>query len=143
MKKHCPKCDTSKKLSEFNKNAGRKDGLQGACKLCQAAYTKAHYSKTKSVYIKNAAERRQQVVEWYKEYKSTLKCERCGESHPACLQFHHKDPSKKDMAVSKGITNNWSPEKLKKEIEKCEVVCANCHFKLHYDEGNAESPGGE
>lgn len=55
-------------------------------------------------------------------------CIRCGESHPACLQFHHRDPSTKLFAITR-----WSKSalKLRAEIAKCDILCANCHFKHH------------
>ena len=68
------------------------------------------------------------------EYKKTLKCENCGENHPATLDFHHPDPNKKDMAVSKMIAAKKKWEDIEKEINKCMVLCANCHRKLHYTE---------
>jgi hypothetical protein len=67
--------------------------------------------------------------EWFRQFKSTLSCERCPENHPACLQFHHKNGDKtkniSDMVI------RWSEERILEEIAKCEVLCANCHFKEH------------
>ena len=71
-----------------------------------------------------------------KEYVLLCKssgCLRCGESHPACLDFHHRDPASKIYAVT-DATRFWKLEKLAKEIEKCDVLCANCHRILHWDE---------
>jgi hypothetical protein len=73
---------------------------------------------------------RQKTREWLRDYKSRLSCIKCGESHPGCLDFHHKDPTQKDRAISQ--RSSWSIKKLKAEIEKCEVLCANCHRKEHY-----------
>ena len=66
----------------------------------------------------------------YLAFKATLKCEICGESESACLDFHHKDPSEKDNIISQ-VAKTWSLERLKKEIDKCMVLCANCHRKVH------------
>lgn len=52
----------------------------------------------------------------------------------ACLEFHHKDPSKKEVTLSRAVNNGWSIERMEKEIAKCVVLCANCHRKLHYEE---------
>jgi hypothetical protein len=57
-------------------------------------------------------------------------CEICG--YNKCvrnLQFHHKDPSKKDFGISR--KQNWNIEKLKKEVDKCILVCSNCHGEIH------------
>ena len=68
------------------------------------------------------------------EYKLKHPCKICGETHPICLSFHHKDRSKKECDVSSLINRGW--KKLKDEIAKCDVVCDNCHKKLHYEELN-------
>ena len=67
----------------------------------------------------------------YKKIKSTLKCNRCGENHIACLEFHHLDPSQKEGNVGSKF-RNVSTKKLLEEIAKCEVLCANCHRKEHH-----------
>ena len=69
---------------------------------------------------------------WFDEYKSQLRCERCLETHPACLEFHHREPKKKEIVVSKALDWGWSIERILTEIAKCDVVCANCHRKLHW-----------
>lgn len=56
------------------------------------------------------------------------KCERCG--YDKCLralEFHHIDPNEKDFQVS--AFKNYS--RLKKEVEKCMLLCANCHAEIH------------
>lgn len=72
------------------------------------------------------------------EYKQMLggKCCLCG--YDKCinaLQFHHKDPSQKKFGISDSIfgkgQQGFSDEDLIAEIQKCMLVCANCHFELH------------
>lgn len=58
------------------------------------------------------------------------KCSICG--YDKCiqaLQFHHLDPNKKDIGVSTNLSTDF--DKLKKEVEKCILVCANCHREIH------------
>ncbi|WP_343773037.1 homing endonuclease associated repeat-containing protein [Natronoarchaeum mannanilyticum] len=70
---------------------------------------------------------------WLYEYKHfNCECERCGEETPACLDFHHPDHVEKEMEVGKMVTYGYSRERLLDEIEKCVVLCANCHRKEHY-----------
>lgn len=57
-------------------------------------------------------------------------CNSCGENDVSCLDFHHKDPKNKDKSISIGI-REWGITRLKKEISKCEILCSNCHRKLH------------
>ena len=61
------------------------------------------------------------------------KCERCGYDRCAdALEFHHLDPSAKEFNLSgKGQTLGW--ERVKTELDKCIMVCANCHREIHHD----------
>ena len=69
----------------------------------------------------------------FEAFKSTLKCSRCPENHPAALDFHHLDPSKKDFQIGSLTRKGYSMSRLMAEVAKCEVLCSNCHRKLEYD----------
>ena len=59
------------------------------------------------------------------------KCEKCGYSkteYPRVFTFHHLDPSKKEFTIS---VSNVSLEKAKKEVDKCLLLCQNCHSEIH------------
>lgn len=61
------------------------------------------------------------------------KCSRCEESHPACLEFHHRDVATKLASISDAVWRlGWSYQRILDEIEKCDVVCVNCHRKEHW-----------
>ena len=53
----------------------------------------------------------------------------CGEADPCCLVFHHRDPTKKDKGIAHMST--MSRERILAELDKCDVLCSNCHLKLH------------
>lgn len=74
--------------------------------------------------------RRQKLREMAREYKGN-KCAVCGyKKCPSALEFHHRDPKKKDFGLSvKGLTRSW--DKIKEEIDKCTLICANCHREIH------------
>jgi hypothetical protein len=133
-KKYCPRCEEVKPVSEFRPNKKRKDGFQSYCLVCDKAYQAEHYARNKERYVEKALDFRRRRKDWFKEFKSTLKCERCGEDHPACLQFHHEDPDKKVASVYSLVWQGYSWETINEEIEKCEVLCANCHLRHHWDE---------
>ena len=80
-------------------------------------------------YVKQRA---QEIRKWFLEIRNTLACEICGENHPACLDFHHENPEKKLMTVSRMVQNGWSKTKILEEIAKCRVLCSNCHRKFHW-----------
>ncbi len=60
--------------------------------------------------------------------KESSGCIGCGERDECCLDYHHIDPRTKKFNMSKP---NHGREAVWKEIEKCEIVCSNCHRKLH------------
>ncbi len=82
-------------------------------------------------YLRKAVtKRRHKLREMAREYKGG-KCMLCGYKRcPGALEFHHKDPKKKEFAISvRGLTRSW--EKIQKELEKCVLICANCHREVH------------
>lgn len=98
----------------------------------QRAAWRRWYYKNKDKKMAWQNKRRAELKTWMKNLKAALSCKKCGENHPGCLQFHHADPSKKEISISQAVTINWSTKRILKEIEKCVVLCANCHIKLHY-----------
>jgi hypothetical protein len=74
--------------------------------------------------------RRIKLKEMSVEYKGG-KCEVCGyDKCKDALDFHHRDPSQKEFGIGvKGYTRAWA--KVKEELDKCMLVCANCHRELH------------
>jgi hypothetical protein len=74
--------------------------------------------------------RRHKIKELSVEYKGG-KCEICGyKKYIGALQFHHLDPSEKDFQISqKGHTRSW--DRVKSELDKCIMVCGNCHSEIH------------
>lgn len=64
-------------------------------------------------------------------YKGSV-CIVCGYNRSVrSLHFHHLDPNEKDMGVSSGNTIAW--KRLKKELDKCVLLCSNCHGEVHDD----------
>lgn len=68
------------------------------------------------------------------DYKGGMKCIRCGfdEPIPDCYAFHHRNPIEKDINWGRMKQNNWSIDKIKDELDKCDVLCHNCHSTVHY-----------
>lgn len=78
------------------------------------------------------------VLNWKNRAKLFLidykggKCERCGYSKriPQAYDFHHIDPSNKEFTISQSFHNI---ERLKKEVDKCSLLCRTCHAEAHYE----------
>ena len=99
----------------------------------QSEYSRSHYVRNKErQFAANTKYRRNKKVEW-DDYKATLKCIKCGFSHHAALDFHHEDPTTKEGDVNRYVSNGQF-KKAYKEIEKCIVLCANCHRIHHFEE---------
>jgi hypothetical protein len=60
-------------------------------------------------------------------------CVECGETDPECLDYHHRDGTEKEMTISEMVTYGYSKTKIRAEMAKCEILCANCHRRKHYD----------
>lgn len=76
------------------------------------------------------AKTRKLVKQWALDYKGN-KCKYC--NYDKCieaLEFHHIDPNEKDFSISdRDIKLDW--EEIKKELDKCVLVCSNCHREIH------------
>jgi len=71
-------------------------------------------------------------------YKPTGgKCKKCGNDDVFVLEFHHIDPNKKDKEIQDIRGKQWSS--IKTEIEKCELLCRNCHSETHHPNSNKKT----
>jgi hypothetical protein len=101
------------------------------------ATVRAWYARTRHLrddlprrrVAKNA--RKRTISAWLDELKTALVCNRCGEKHPGCLVFHHTDPSLKEQTIADAVRRGWGLRRIRAELAKCEVLCANCHLKHH------------
>jgi len=132
--KICCTCKTGKENTEFGINRKKSDGLSSRCLECSRISASKWYHANRGIHKHRVKINIKAVKEWYYALKRDMKCSVCGESHPACIEFHHRDPKKKDMAVSRMFMSG-SRRKILEEIEKCDILCANCHRKVHYPNG--------
>lgn len=128
--KICCMCGAKKPLEEYNKNKGRKDGLQSRCRPCDKKRSiKLYYARgevgRKKIYANKEA-RRWERRAWIFEYLLCHPCVDCGEKDPIVLEFDHRDPSKKKGNMAQ-LVSEASLKKVKQEVKKCDVRCANCH----------------
>lgn len=103
----CPKHGTT----EFRVS---KNSPKGRCKKCavEAVSKRRRVLKLKAI-----------------EYKGGV-CAHCGKTYPPeVFDFHHRDPSQKDFGISHGHCRSW--DKNKSELDKCDMLCANCHRIEH------------
>lgn len=86
-------------------------------------------------------DRRSCLRSWINERKAENGCSRCGQTDAACLEYHHVNPELKEKAIGELITHGHGKQSLQEEIAKCEILCANCHRKEHYNV--PENPRGK
>ena len=97
--------------------------------------SRKHYEENREEVIKKTQEAKKKFRLGWRAFKATLRCTTCGFSHPAALDFHHVDPSKKEANIHK-LLQSGRYSKVKEEIKKCIVLCANCHRIHHFNEKN-------
>lgn len=102
------------------------------CAKCQQIFYPKKQAKTRQ-YCYNClpenTEVRKMIKVWSLDYKGS-KCSCCGYDKCAeALDFHHLNPQEKEFLISDRDLNNWKT--IKKELDKCIVVCANCHREIH------------
>ena len=99
------------------------------------SYNRDYYLRNRNHLLKKQREKNKRLAEnrrkWLVEYKKTLQCARCGENHPATLTFHHRKDTEKNFEIGNALVLGVSLKRLIAEINKCEVLCANCHAKEH------------
>jgi hypothetical protein len=97
-------------------------------------YNKVWYQQHRQEVMERSKIKKGEIKAWYKEYKKQLQCIVCGEDHPACLQFHHRNKEEKSFTIGDLARRPTSKKRLLDEIAKCDVLCVNCHAKLHWEE---------
>lgn len=136
MAKTCCKCKENKLLKDFNKNRCRKDGYQTMCRECERLRRQAYYRDNVDKYLGYNKRRQEKIRKWFINLKKSLKCEMCYEDRWYMLHFHHLNQAIKEGEVSNIFKNTLSVKKISKEIESCQVLCANCHAEVHFLERN-------
>src|SRR4051812_29471041 len=126
--KRCTRCGETKPIDAYALRRRRNLQPDTMCRGCRSAYGKEHYSANKARYIALAAERtrkkRLERTAFLLEYFEAHPCADCGERDPLVLEFDHLRDKK--FEVANGF--EWRPwPVVLAEMEKCDVVCANCH----------------
>ncbi len=93
-------------------------------------YWKEYREKNKKYLNEKENHRRKRLKEWLRCYKDKLSCSKCSESENHCLDFHHI--KEKKFSINFMVNNSYSIPRMEEEIEKCIVLCGNCHRIHHY-----------
>ena len=136
--KVCSSCKSEKSLADFSFDNSSPDGRGYYCRTCSNAKARAHHAKRSSdpawVAKKNEKNRNRFRVAKQKavEYMGS-KCHDCQTVYPNYVyDFHHLDGDTKLDNPSALLNKTW--DRAKQELDKCIMVCANCHRGRHYND---------
>lgn len=124
----CGNCG-EKPVSEFYEHHTR--GYQDKCKKCKAAYNREHYKKNSESYKRRSRKQNTEIRKQIRELtqkKKDVPCADCGVKYPYfVMDFDHVKGEKEFTIASSVKSGKRKIKEVLAEIEKCEVVCANCH----------------
>jgi hypothetical protein len=129
--KTCTKCDQVKNDDEFSWSI---KGIKkhSSCNSCRVEERMDYYERNKDKELKYKYERqivkREEARGFVFGYLNNCVCSGCGETDPLVLTFHHTD--KKKMDISQMVNQGYSLVAIKNEIDKCVILCANCHMRV-------------
>ena len=128
--KRCSVCGDDRLLTKFRLLATGK--RKASCKRCdQRSLVEYHHSaRGRAIQVARRRRIRVAVKQRLLDVLGVVGCS-CGETHIACLDFHHTNDNK-DGEISSMIRQVTSFSRILTEAKKCEVLCANCHRKTHY-----------
>jgi len=121
---------------DFIDNSRSKTAIYCSRKCCKKVFDKRYYEKHKPILNKKGRDyhnkRENEFISTYKKGKS---CALCGyNKHYEILQFHHKDKKTKMFEITLFKIAKRTSEEIQKEIDKCILICPNCHFLIHQKE---------
>lgn len=99
-------------------------------KATSRAYYQVHKEKIKAASRLNKERARAS----FQAFKSTLSCTKCGQNHPATLDFHHLIPHPDNQKINVLTKRGAYTKAIQEIMDKCIVLCANCHRVHHHDE---------
>ncbi|HET9946317.1 MAG TPA: hypothetical protein VFR56_11760 [Actinomycetes bacterium] len=133
-RKRCCSCGKEQSLDQFNKRKAASDGLQSRCRTCCRLWYVANAAAHKANVRRRNDEQRHVLHEQLAAYLRQHPCVDCGETDIRCLEFDHRDRSTKSAEISRLVAGAFAWEVLLREIEKCDVRCANCHRRRTADQ---------
>jgi hypothetical protein len=126
----CYRCGEVKPADEFAWRRRKRNQRDSFCRPCRSAYKREHYLANKQRYIDQAAVSKRKLrlkrTRYLIEYFASHPCVECGETDPVVLEFDHVDATTKSFDVGSAL-DRYTWERFAAEMEKCDVVCANCH----------------
>jgi len=109
-----------------------KDKPKDRFEICKRTDEKVYRrNKCRDCREQDKRDRKERIREKIREFREDSECAHCGFEDHRALDFHH-DEDNKSFTIGDALSKGRSWKTIKEEIEKCEVLCANCHRVEHY-----------
>jgi hypothetical protein len=129
--KTCGSCGAELALTEFNRRAGSRDGLQATCRACNRSSARRYYAANRAkhvaVIVARSRRAREAAREWLGGYLVSHPCVDCGMADVRVLDFDHRPDSGKSGDVMRFVNDGSSLRRIQAEVAKCDVRCRSCH----------------
>lgn len=135
--KKCTCCGEEKNIENFSFKNKSKGIRHSRCKECTRKKDNEYYRNNKARQ-ENVKLNKEYIIErnksFIEDYKKHNKCKKCGIAKFYILDFHHRNSEDKEFEISR--MRDYSLEKIQLEIDKCDLLCANCHREFHFLQQN-------
>ena len=130
--KTCTVCGIEKPLEDYTKKRRNKDGVMAMCRECSLPRRRKQYEENPENQRQAVYARRETVRELSMRYKTENPCVDCNKFYPSYVMDLDHVRGEKKKAVSALVSANRPWDEIKEEIDKCDLVCANCHRERTY-----------
>lgn len=138
-RKECKHCKITKPLNKFSSRTRKRTQTVYHKPTCKACVASLYKKNNPEGWKKNQSDHRERYKAKWGDIKKALmehigqsKCLHCKIDDLRVLHFHHREPETKKFMISTAMAGCRSLARLKKEAEKCDLLCANCHLILHH-----------
>ena len=116
-------------MSQYERTQRWRAKNRGAVHANQQRYRQEN---GQSAYKIARDKRRENLKLQLEQYLSDKHCKNCPENRRPCLCFHHRDPTQKKYQIPQMVDHCYSWQTILTEIEKCDILCHNCHAIIHW-----------
>jgi hypothetical protein len=126
MVRRCSKCRQVKSVQDFHR-WNRGGGFQPWCKACRRVYDAEYHRLNRTRRKKQKQLWHAGFLAWYRSLKEGRPCSDCDQIfEPEAMHWDHREGTQKQHNVA-DLGRRWNKARVLAEVEKCDLVCANCH----------------
>jgi hypothetical protein len=144
-KRLCNKCGKFFPLTDefWMRDSSKGSGFRSGCKVCRSRELRLRRSKEDGYYVRDVVTKREKI-RLVRQFKEAHPCMDCGlYFRHYVLDFDHRPGEEKLMGISLMLTNAFSWVEIQAEMDKCDLVCANCHRERTYGRIREQYPDSD